>query len=129
MILALDVRSPLPPYEQIRSQIETMVHTAVLPAGARLPSIRQLASDLGVATGTVARTYRELERDQLVVTRGRHGTSVAAAAAPLPPGQREREVAQAATGFAVAARQRGAGVNEAMGALRAAFAELPSEMT
>ena len=45
--------------------------------GTRLPSIRQLAGDLGLAGGTVARAYRELEQEGVVATRGRHGTVVA----------------------------------------------------
>ena len=70
MILQLDPDSPVPPYEQLRSQITTMVATGVLPQGARLPPIRQLARDLGVATATIARVFRELERDQIITTRG-----------------------------------------------------------
>ena len=46
--------------------------------GTRLPTVRRLAGDLGLAVNTVARAYRELERDGLVVTRGRNGTVVAA---------------------------------------------------
>jgi hypothetical protein len=49
MILQLDPDSPIPPYEQLRGQITTMVVTGVLPQGARLPPIRQLARDLGLA--------------------------------------------------------------------------------
>lgn len=128
MILTIDDHSPVPPYEQIRAQIQTMMHAGVLSDGVRLPSIRQLARDLGLATGTVARAYRELERDRIVTTRGRHGTSVTANAR-LDQEDREQEVAKAAAGFAVAARQRGAGLNEAVRALRAAFSELPNEAT
>lgn len=80
MIIEIDDRSPLPPYEQLRSQIAAMVRAGDLAEGTRLPSIRQLANDLGVAGGTVARAYRELESAGIVQTRGRHGTVVAAPA-------------------------------------------------
>lgn len=76
MILRVDQDSAVPPYEQIRGQVATMVQTGVLVDGSRLPAIRQLAKDLGLATGTVARAYRELEADGVVETRGRHGTAV-----------------------------------------------------
>ena len=74
MIVSVDLDSPLPPYEQIRAQITTMAASGVLPPGSRLPAIRQLAADLGLATGTVARAYRELEAAGVIITRGRHGT-------------------------------------------------------
>ena len=77
MILRVDSSSPVPPYEQIRAQVGAMVDAGVLAPGARLPSIRQLAGDLGLAGGTVARAYRELEQEGVVATRGRHGTVVA----------------------------------------------------
>jgi len=54
-----------------------MIGSSVLPAGTRLPTIRQLARDLRVARDTVARAYQELERSGAVATRGRHGTFVA----------------------------------------------------
>ncbi|GGC09683.1 GntR family transcriptional regulator [Cellulomonas carbonis] len=79
MTLAVEVRldSGVPPYEQVRLQVRAHVAAGRLRAGDRLPTIRALAADLGVATGTVARAYRELESDGVVVTRRRTGTVVA----------------------------------------------------
>ena len=74
--ITVDVKSPTPPYEQIRSQIAAYVHGGVLEAGARLPTMRALAADLGVATGTVARAYGELEAEGLIASRRRTGTVV-----------------------------------------------------
>jgi len=48
MILRVDPSSALPPYDQIRGQLATMIATGVLPAGQRLPTIRQLATDLAL---------------------------------------------------------------------------------
>jgi GntR family transcriptional regulator len=107
VILELDPASPVPPYEQLRAQITTMVATGVLPHGSRLPSIRQLARDLGVATATIARAFRELERDQIVETRGRHGTFVLDAPTQVAAVERERRLREAARSFAVQARQLG----------------------
>jgi GntR family transcriptional regulator len=77
MILEVDATGPVPPYEQIRAQIAQLVASGALPTGTRLPTIRQLAGDLGLAPGTVARAYRELETAGIVTSRVRHGTTIA----------------------------------------------------
>ena len=69
---------PTPPYEQLRRQFVDLIGTGVLSPGDRLPPLRQLAADLGLAVGTVARTYRELEAAGLVVSRRGGGTRVRA---------------------------------------------------
>lgn len=124
MILRIDPHSALPPFEQIRAQIATMVQTGVLADGARLPSIRQLANDLGLASGTVARAYRELEAEGTVVTRGRHGTVVTANRRTAPISERRRQVDQAATAFALEAAHQGADLDQAVEAVRRAFTGL-----
>ena len=79
-MIGYDPRSPVPPYEQVRAQLARLVHSGELVPGTRLPTVRRLAGDLGLAANTVARAYRELERDGLITTRGRNGTVVAAGA-------------------------------------------------
>ncbi len=81
MTVRLDPDSPVPPYEQIRAGIAGRAADGQLAAGTRLPPVRELAGQLGVAVNTVARAYRELERAGLVETRGRHGSFVTARAA------------------------------------------------
>jgi GntR family transcriptional regulator len=108
MILHLRTDSPVPPYEQLRAQIATMVASGVLAPGARLPTIRQLAGDLGVAGGTVTRAYRELERDGVISGRGRHGTFVRDRPAAAQAPDLGRRLEEAARWFAVQARQLGA---------------------
>ncbi len=76
--LTVDLTSPTPPFEQIRSQIAGYVRAGVLAGGARLPTMRALAADLGVAIGTVAHAYAELETAGLVTRRRRTGTVVVA---------------------------------------------------
>jgi DNA-binding transcriptional regulator YhcF (GntR family) len=76
--LELDASSGTPIYEQIAGKIEEAVATGRLGAGERLPSVRDLAAELGVAPGTVARAYSELESRGVVRTEGAKGTSVAA---------------------------------------------------
>jgi DNA-binding transcriptional regulator YhcF (GntR family) len=76
MRVHIDQDEPVAPYEQVRSQVAAQVADGRLPAGTRLPTVRQLATDLGLAANTVARAYRELEEDGIVVTSGRRGTFV-----------------------------------------------------
>lgn len=75
-VLRIDATSPVPPFEQLRSQIVRLVAEGELEPGSKLPTVRQLAADLGLAANTVARTYRELEADGVLVTQGRRGTFV-----------------------------------------------------
>jgi DNA-binding transcriptional regulator YhcF (GntR family) len=118
VILTVDAAAATPPYEQIRTQIARMVGGGVLGPGARLPTIQQLANDLALAPGTVARAYKELERDGVVVSRRRAGTTVAAA----PPKMATREIRQeldaAVERFALEVRQLGADPDDALGRVR-----------
>jgi GntR family transcriptional regulator len=82
--ITVDLRSAIPPYEQIRSQISSLIALGALDPGTRLPTVRSLAADLGIATGTVARAYKELEAAGLVDSRRRGGTVVTAPAAGTP---------------------------------------------
>ncbi|OLZ65123.1 GntR family transcriptional regulator [Streptomyces sp. IMTB 2501] len=90
----VDTTSPVPPYEQIRTQLAALISSGRLAEGERLPTVRQLAADLGLAAGTVARAYRALEAASLIRTRRGAGTRVA----PPPPGARRRETAELAAG-------------------------------
>ena len=123
MHIHVDPSSPLPPYEQLRAQIHAMVASGTLREGARLPPIRQLAGDLGLASNTVGRAYHELERDGIVQTRGRHGTTVTGAPQLDAPARR-RILDDAARTFAHEAAHHGAGLDDAVAALRRAFDHL-----
>lgn len=74
-----------PVYEQVADQIRELVTAGALPAGAPLPSVRSLASDLGVNLNTVARAYRVLESEGFLIIRERAGVSVAAPAKEPDP--------------------------------------------
>lgn len=75
-MIAIETADPTPPYEQIRVQISTLIRSGQLPAGHRLPSVRQLAADLRAAPGTIARSYRSLEAAGLVESSRWAGTRV-----------------------------------------------------
>jgi DNA-binding transcriptional regulator YhcF (GntR family) len=77
-VITVDEANPTPPYEQVREQIAAQIRTGKLTPGQRLPSVRQLAADLHLAAGTVARAYRLLEEAALVETSRSTGTRVRA---------------------------------------------------
>jgi GntR family transcriptional regulator len=118
--LVVVTADPTPPYEQLRRQLAGMIRAGVLVAGSRLPPLRQLAGDLGLAVGTVARTYRELESDGLIVSRRGGGTRVV----PLPgdpPSDPAAVLRGAAADFVRLARAAGAGPAEITAAVRQAL--------
>ena len=106
-VLPPDPDAPEPPFEQLRSQIASRARSGDLPAGTKLPTVRALAAELALAANTVARAYRELEADGVVVTEGRRGTFVALGAGDGP------DAAAAAAEYAAAARRLGLTLAEA----------------
>jgi DNA-binding transcriptional regulator YhcF (GntR family) len=75
--LRVDLKAGRPLFDQLRTQVIDGVREGALPPGTRLPTVRELAGQLGVAVNTVARAYRELESAAIVETRGRFGTFIA----------------------------------------------------
>ncbi len=75
-MLRVDTDADRPLFDQLRTQVIDGVRAGALPPGTRLPTVRELAGQLGVATNTVARAYRELETAAIVETRGRFGTFI-----------------------------------------------------
>ncbi|WP_425859915.1 GntR family transcriptional regulator [Arthrobacter sp. TWP1-1] len=75
--IVIDLATATPPYEQVQKQISSLIAIGELRPGTRLPTVRSLAADLGVAAGTVARAYKELEAAGLVTTNRRQGTVIA----------------------------------------------------
>lgn len=112
-MLQVDPHSAVPPFEQVRSQVVSQVATGQLRPGDRLPPVRRLAGDLGLASGTVARAYRELEAAGVVVTRGRNGTVVAARGDLT-----ERRAQEATLSYLTSLRGLGLGAEDAVRLLR-----------
>ena len=75
-VLTVDPRSGVPIYLQIIEQIKRSVALGVLAPGEQLPTVKQLALDLTVNPNTVARAYRELERDEVIETAVGRGSFV-----------------------------------------------------
>lgn len=126
MIIEVDPESPVPAFEQVRAQLAEMILSGALPTGHRLPTIRQLATDLALAPGTVARVYRELESDGLVASRVRHGTVVAPVRRESAQSVRN-QLAESARAFALSAHRHGVPLDAAVLAVREAWSELATD--
>jgi len=74
--IRLDSRDEIPLYVQLKNQLRYLVQTQQLPPGSQLPTMRQLALDLGIDANTVARVYRELELEGLIERQQGRGTFV-----------------------------------------------------
>ena len=66
MKIVIQPQGTLAIYEQIVNQLKNAIVTGELKANVALPSIRALASDLGVSVITTKRAYEELEKDGLI---------------------------------------------------------------
>ena len=75
-MLEIDISSPEPVYEQIVSQIGLAISNKLISSNDKLPSIRQLATDLEINPNTVARAYLILEEAGIIETKGRAGSSI-----------------------------------------------------
>ncbi len=111
----LDPNSSTALFDQLRAAVIDAVRDGHLVAGTRLPTVRELAADLGLAANTVARAYRELESAGVVETRGRQGTFVAAR------NPTEAAMAAAARSYADTARALGLSKPEVLAYLDAEF--------
>jgi DNA-binding transcriptional regulator YhcF (GntR family) len=106
--LHVSTTDPTPPYEQLRRQLVELIESGVLGHRDRLPPLRQLAADLGLAIGTVARTYRELEAAGLVVSRRGAGTRVQSTPVRRSRGEVRHDLQGHAEAFVQHARRLGA---------------------
>ena len=112
----VDPEGEHPPFEQLKAQVIGGIAAGELIAGTKLPTVRALATELGIAPNTVARAYRELEADGLIETRGRNGTLVKGKA------DDPSALAQlAAQEYAARARELGVGAEAAVEYVRAAL--------
>lgn len=115
--LRVDPADPTPPYEQLRRQLAVLIRAGAVSVGTRLPTVRQLAKDLGLAPGTVMRTYRELEGEGLIASRRGQGTVVVGA--PQPSGE---ALASLAARFVTDAQRLGAAAGDIRASVEAALA-------
>ncbi len=113
-MITIDTDSDQAPYAQVREQFRALIEAGDLVPGTRLPTVRGLASDLGLAANTVARAYRELEALGVIETRGRGGSVVTGAGV-------EQAARRAASDFAGQLRSLGLGREDALRLVEHAF--------
>jgi DNA-binding transcriptional regulator YhcF (GntR family) len=116
MDIKIDLADRTPAGEQLRRQLLQRIKSGALPASSKLPTVRGLAAQLGIAPGTVAKVYRDLEHDGLIETNTRNGTTVVGASDPI-----SHQGQLAAAAFAERARALGLGTEEALSLVRAAL--------
>jgi DNA-binding transcriptional regulator YhcF (GntR family) len=98
------------------AELKAQLVAAALPAGTKLPTVRALAGELGLAVNTVAKAYRELEDAGVIETRGRNGSFVA-----LSADAAERALQEAAVAYAARAASLGIDAGRALAFARAAL--------
>ena len=116
--VTVDVLDPTPPYEQLRRQLADLIGSGVLGAGDRLPPVRQLAADLGLAPGHRGAHLPRARagRVRAVAAGRRHAGGPAPPAAVTP----ERALDEAAAAYLERARVLGLSSEDALAAVRRA---------
>jgi len=127
MLSSIDPKSALPIYRQIIAQIRRGVAAGLLAPGDQLPSVRELAARLLVNPNTVARVYRDLERDGLLETRRGQGTFISGNAEALAESERRRLVAEKLEDVASDVRSFGLSEEEALEVFRKTLADRRAE--
>ena len=102
-IFTVDPRSGVPIYLQVIEQVKRAIALGTLSPGEQLPTVKALALDLTINPNTVARAYRDLERDSVIETSPGRGSFVRAGDVPLQARRAATDVASAAVDDAVRA--------------------------
>jgi len=92
--IRIDLASAMPAYRQIANALRALLVTGTFPIGEPLPTVRQLAVDLGVHHNTVAEAYRVLSEEGWLALRRRHGAIVLDRSRPTPPRQTRTSLVQ-----------------------------------
>jgi GntR family transcriptional regulator len=127
-LLVLNRASRIAPYEQISAQIRILIVSDQLYPGSLLPSVRQLARDLGVVPNTVARAYNELEREGLVVISARRGVVVAESSVERKEEEKRRQLKQLVANFLASVKALDVSIDDIYGEIQRQW-EVPSQTT
>jgi GntR family transcriptional regulator len=118
LFLAVDPELEAAPFQQIIDQLRGFIERGELRPGDALPTVRQLAGDLGVAPNTVARAYTELQEEGWLASQGRRGTHVAPRTPATDKGARATALRDAVNRFLSTLAHRGYSKSEVAGALQ-----------
>jgi GntR family transcriptional regulator len=122
--LRIDPGDAAPIWRQIEEGLRRLVASGALGPDAAVPSVRELARELRVNPATVSKAYQRLCDAEVLTVRRGEGTFVAAAPPQMANGERRELLGDAAMRYAALARTSGAGEEEAMTAVKAAWRAL-----
>ena len=111
-MIAIDVQSRKPIYEQITSQIKAMIMNGELKAGDAMPSMRKLAKELHVSVITTQRAYDDLQKDGFIVTVPAKGTFVSTQNQDFIREENRRRIEQLLTDAVELAKENGIELEE-----------------
>jgi GntR family transcriptional regulator len=118
MQLRISDQDGVPIYVQLMNQIKYLVASGRLKAGEQLPPVRKLAEQLLVNPNTVARAYRELESEGLVISRQGSGVFVSDGVSPLARREQQRLLLERIDMLLTEARQMKVDVEILIGLVR-----------
>lgn len=75
-MVQVNIRDARPIYEQVRDGFRQLILSGALPAGSRMPSVRELAGQLAINPNTIQRAYRELEAEGYISSAPGRGSYV-----------------------------------------------------
>lgn len=107
MQIHVSTSSGTPFYQQVVSQIKLLTASGRLESGEQLPPVRKLAEQLLINPNTVARAYRELEAEGVVVSRRGAGVFVAETGSPLSRREKNKRLNERIDGLLAEATQLG----------------------
>ncbi len=122
--ISIDLASPTPAYRQIADALRAQLVSGSIRAGEQLPTVRELALDLGVHHNTVAEAYRVLAAEGWVDMRRRHGVRVLDREHPAHSTEAHDAFARRLRELAAEARARGVSKSSIADRLRALAQEL-----
>jgi GntR family transcriptional regulator len=123
----IDPADPAPIWRQIEEQMRRLVATGVLPAGAPVPSMRELSKTLRVNPATVAKAYQRLVDAGVLAVRRGEGTYVADAPPAMTAAERRHSLREGAERYGTLAMGLGAALDDASSELEAAWLELQQD--
>jgi GntR family transcriptional regulator len=118
-IITIDLNASVPVYRQIADAMRHLLVNAALRPGDQVPTVRQLAIDLGVNFNTVAQAYRILEDEGWLELKRRRGATVLDRRQPAPPGkERQKQAFQRLRELTSQLQSEGIPANQIAGQLR-----------